>query len=119
VTWEGIEATERLAESPNAKVIDIGSGRDGLPVILDTGGELTAVSASASVPPSIESSDVVSMVHVGHDPVHLGGGKRCPCHAQGSPNRMPTHRRAGWVRFKSACAGRPRHCGRNDSSLPP
>jgi regulator of protease activity HflC (stomatin/prohibitin superfamily) len=30
----GIEATTALAESPNAKVIVIGSGKDGLPLIL-------------------------------------------------------------------------------------
>jgi prohibitin 1 len=34
--WKGIEATEKLAASPNAKVVIIGSGKDGLPVILDT-----------------------------------------------------------------------------------
>ncbi|MDO9391616.1 MAG: prohibitin family protein [bacterium] len=34
--WKGIEATEKLASSPNAKVVIIGSGKDGLPVILDT-----------------------------------------------------------------------------------
>ena len=32
--WKGIEATQRLAESPNTKVIIIGNGSDGLPVIL-------------------------------------------------------------------------------------
>ena len=32
--WKGIEATQRLAESPNSKVIIIGSGKDGLPIIL-------------------------------------------------------------------------------------
>lgn len=31
---KGIEATTKLAESPNAKVIVIGSGKDGLPIIL-------------------------------------------------------------------------------------
>ncbi len=34
--WKGIEATEKLAASPNAKVVVIGAGRDGLPLILDT-----------------------------------------------------------------------------------
>jgi len=34
--WKGIEATEKLASSPNAKVIVIGAGKDGLPLILDT-----------------------------------------------------------------------------------
>ena len=32
--WKGIEATEKLAGSPNTKVIIIGSGKDGLPLIL-------------------------------------------------------------------------------------
>ncbi len=32
--WKGIEATEKIASSPNAKVIVIGSGPDGLPLIL-------------------------------------------------------------------------------------
>lgn len=34
--WKGIEATMKIAESTNAKVIIVGSGKDGLPVILDT-----------------------------------------------------------------------------------
>jgi regulator of protease activity HflC (stomatin/prohibitin superfamily) len=32
--WKGIETTEKLAASPNAKVIVIGAGADGLPLIL-------------------------------------------------------------------------------------
>lgn len=32
--WKGIEATEKLASSPNAKIVVIGSGKDGLPLIL-------------------------------------------------------------------------------------
>jgi regulator of protease activity HflC (stomatin/prohibitin superfamily) len=32
--WKGIEATEKLASSPNAKVVVIGSGESGLPIIL-------------------------------------------------------------------------------------
>ena len=34
LTWKGIEATEKLASSENAKVVVIGSGSDGLPLIL-------------------------------------------------------------------------------------
>jgi prohibitin 1 len=34
--WKGIEATEKLASSPNAKVVVVGSGKDGLPLILNT-----------------------------------------------------------------------------------
>lgn len=32
--WKGIEATAELANSPNSKIIVIGSGEDGLPLIL-------------------------------------------------------------------------------------
>lgn len=34
--WKGVEATEKLAQSPNTKIIIVGAGKDGLPVILDT-----------------------------------------------------------------------------------
>ncbi len=34
--WKGIEATEKLANSQNTKVIIVGSGKDGLPIIIDT-----------------------------------------------------------------------------------
>jgi regulator of protease activity HflC (stomatin/prohibitin superfamily) len=32
--WKGIEATQKLAESQNTKVVIVGAGKDGLPVIL-------------------------------------------------------------------------------------
>jgi regulator of protease activity HflC (stomatin/prohibitin superfamily) len=34
--WKGIEATLKIAESQNAKVVIIGSGKDGLPIILES-----------------------------------------------------------------------------------
>jgi regulator of protease activity HflC (stomatin/prohibitin superfamily) len=45
--WKGIDATLALAKSPNAKVIVIGAGTDGLPIILNP----DAVAASAQGPP--------------------------------------------------------------------
>jgi regulator of protease activity HflC (stomatin/prohibitin superfamily) len=36
LTWKGIQATEALAKSNNAKVVIIGSGKNGLPIILNT-----------------------------------------------------------------------------------
>jgi regulator of protease activity HflC (stomatin/prohibitin superfamily) len=38
--WKAIDATVHLAESKNAKIIIIGSGRDGLPVLLGSDGEV-------------------------------------------------------------------------------
>lgn len=35
LTWRGLEATEKLSESENAKIILMGTGKDGLPVILN------------------------------------------------------------------------------------
>ena len=32
--WKGIEATEQLSRSPNSKIVVIGGGKDGLPLIL-------------------------------------------------------------------------------------
>lgn len=36
--WKGIEATERLADSPNSKLVIVGNGKDQLPVILNGAG---------------------------------------------------------------------------------
>jgi regulator of protease activity HflC (stomatin/prohibitin superfamily) len=47
--WRGIEATLQLAQSTNAKVVVIGTGRDGLPIIL---GNVDAPSASPPAAPS-------------------------------------------------------------------
>jgi hypothetical protein len=52
--YRGIEATLKLAESPNAKVVVVGgAGTQGLPLILDTGGAApapTAVTPPAPIP---------------------------------------------------------------------
>ncbi|MCC6890446.1 MAG: prohibitin family protein, partial [Hyphomicrobiales bacterium] len=57
--WRGIEATLELAKSNNAKVVIIGSGRDGLPIILGNvdgpaavgGGAQPAAAGDGSAPP--------------------------------------------------------------------
>ena len=65
---KGIEATEKLAGSANAKVVVIGGGKDGLPLILNTGSSpadppatptdstASPVDASASAPATPETS---------------------------------------------------------------
>lgn len=35
--WHGVQATLKLAQSPNAKVVVIGGGQDGLPLVLNAG----------------------------------------------------------------------------------
>jgi regulator of protease activity HflC (stomatin/prohibitin superfamily) len=45
--WRGIEATLLLAQSPNAKVIVIGSGKDGLPIILNADSAIPGVTPPA------------------------------------------------------------------------
>ncbi|HML08065.1 MAG TPA: SPFH domain-containing protein [Xanthobacteraceae bacterium] len=44
--WRGIEATLALAQSPNSKIVVIGTGKDGLPVILGNVDTATAPSAT-------------------------------------------------------------------------
>ena len=52
--WRGIEATLQLSQSTNAKVVVIGSGKDGLPIIL---GNVDTPAASAGRPaPSQDDS---------------------------------------------------------------
>ena len=34
--WKGVEATEAMSNSPNSKIIIIGGGEDGLPIMLNT-----------------------------------------------------------------------------------
>ena len=51
--WRGIEATLQLAQSPNTKIVIIGSGKDGLPIILgnvDSAGAPGAAPAAAGAP---------------------------------------------------------------------
>jgi regulator of protease activity HflC (stomatin/prohibitin superfamily) len=50
VRWRGIEATLQLAQSPNTKIVIIGSGKDGLPVIL---GNVDTPIAPATPKPAI------------------------------------------------------------------
>jgi hypothetical protein len=45
--WKGIEAMRDLAASPNAKVVVVGNGRDGIPVMLE-GGPLPVARPPAS-----------------------------------------------------------------------
>jgi regulator of protease activity HflC (stomatin/prohibitin superfamily) len=58
LAWRGIEATLQLAQSTNAKVVVIGSGKDGLPIILGGAGAQTPPPApgGASSSPGTDAS---------------------------------------------------------------
>lgn len=51
LTWKGIEATEELARSNNAKMVVIGGGKNGLPIILNTGDSPSAAALDKPVAP--------------------------------------------------------------------
>jgi prohibitin 2 len=48
LTWRGIEATVELAQSPNSKVIIVGSGKDQLPIIL--GSDISKLPDASKLP---------------------------------------------------------------------
>jgi regulator of protease activity HflC (stomatin/prohibitin superfamily) len=48
--WRGIEATLQLAQSSNAKIVIVGSGKDGLPIILGNVDAPASSSAAATTP---------------------------------------------------------------------
>jgi regulator of protease activity HflC (stomatin/prohibitin superfamily) len=47
--WRGIEATLLLAQSPNAKIVVIGTGRDGLPIIFNSKSDMPGGSPQRGV----------------------------------------------------------------------
>lgn len=50
--WRGIEATLQLATSPNAKVVIVGGGSQGLPLILNTGDSAAPPASPAPATPA-------------------------------------------------------------------
>lgn len=48
LAWQGIKATQSLAESPNAKVVVIGNGKEGLPLIFNATGPATSTVAKTN-----------------------------------------------------------------------
>lgn len=58
--WRGIEATLELAKSNNAKVVVIGGGKSGLPIILGDGSGAPATTASANAADTQTATDTLS-----------------------------------------------------------
>lgn len=63
--WNGIQATLKLAESKNAKVIVIGSGESGLPLIMNTG---NSPKPEDALPDIVDSEKLKSDESVGNVP---------------------------------------------------
>lgn len=62
--WRGIEATQALSNSPNSKIVVIGGGKDGLPIILgNTDGATGGIQTPGS--PSLPLGSVLSPSSVG------------------------------------------------------
>ena len=88
--WRGIEATLLLSQSPNAKVVVIGSGKDGLPIILNAepsgppanpqgnGGSSTGASSSGTSPSGASSTGPSSSSPSGNTPPPAPSGNAPP-----------------------------------------
>jgi regulator of protease activity HflC (stomatin/prohibitin superfamily) len=82
VRWRGIEATLQLAQSPNTKIVIIGSGKDGLPVIL--GNVDTPVA-----PPPARAGDNSGPPPNAQPPLALPLGAPAPTPPVATPDRAP------------------------------
>jgi len=60
--WHGIQATLQLASSANAKVVVIGGGKNGLPLILNTGESSTVKVKSPAVEKSVKEDPAAVVI---------------------------------------------------------
>ena len=88
--WRGIEATLLLAQSPNSKVVVIGSGKDGLPIILNA--EPNASGAAPQAPGGGSSSTGASSSGASSTGSSSSPSGNTPPPAP-QPMRRPTYRR--------------------------
>jgi regulator of protease activity HflC (stomatin/prohibitin superfamily) len=79
--WRGIEATLALAQSPNAKIVVIGTGKDGLPVIL---GNVDSQPVPSGAPPQAGPAGSEEK----KDPTNTGGSTD-PERLDGTLGRSP------------------------------
>jgi regulator of protease activity HflC (stomatin/prohibitin superfamily) len=86
--WRGIEATLLLAQSPNAKVVVIGSGKDGLPIILNT--EPTGLGGATQSGGSASSSGGATSANPsGNAPPGPAPSSNAPPNTSTAPNATP------------------------------
>ena len=84
VRWRGIEATLQLAQSPNTKIVIIGSGKDGLPIIL--GNVDTPIAPRAAAAPVPDNSDAAKERPAGTSPPLL---EKTPASNLATPAERP------------------------------
>ena len=116
VRWRGIEATLQLAQSPNTKIVIIGSGKDGLPVILgnvDTPMQPNPAPAAAPAaaalpdnseaarqrpagasPPFVEKTPTSNLPSPAEQPSPTGSAPRRGSTSSGAPTRRRTTQQA-------------------------
>lgn len=75
--WKGIDATLELAQSNNAKIVVIGSGKDGLPLILGGFGD-EAAGATGVKPQTGTRSGSTAVAPQGSGPIGTGPSAQSP-----------------------------------------
>jgi regulator of protease activity HflC (stomatin/prohibitin superfamily) len=92
--WRGIEATLALAQSPNTKIVIIGSGKDGLPIIL--GNDVPTVPGTPPAgAPAIPRSATPTPAPGAPPPVPGGpNGNKAPAGSSGEATPPPSGKAA-------------------------
>lgn len=92
--WRGIEATLALAQSPNTKIVIIGSGKDGLPIIL--GNDVPTVPAAAPSGAPANSGKTPPTPAPSAPPPATGGstGNKAPAGSSGEATPPPSGKAA-------------------------
>ena len=85
--WRGIEATLALAQSTNTKIVIIGSGKDGLPIILGNVDGPTPAAAAPRSTPKGPTTAPGSTTPVDKPPL---GGLSTPAEKPPAPSGAPT-----------------------------
>jgi regulator of protease activity HflC (stomatin/prohibitin superfamily) len=78
--WRGIEATLQLSQSPNSKVVIIGGGKDGVPIIL----------GNVDTPAPPPAPQPAALPRPPADPYAMPPGAAPPANWMGPPEKVPT-----------------------------
>jgi len=115
--WRGIEATLLLAQSPNAKVVVIGSGKDGLPIILNADTAVPGVTPPAGANGTPTPPHAPAESERGASP---GGSSEAAPLAKSSNVSMPTvSDKVPAAQPSAAAKSAARRRGRAAAKLPP